>query len=218
MSIFSNEVVLMKKKYLSIIVIIFTIIAVWFMVDNNTSYEDDYMMVQRNNNKISTEELFTEIKNKEMQFDDNKIENNVKVDMNKENNDKFNDDIIEKEDNKNREEDESIKENNLEIIKKEEVKKEESKEEKLFKVDKNEILGQLTKEDKNMLRKLIKKLSISDYANILYSIKNNGELECCLKIINILNRRLDDTEYDKAKEIFEPYVNVEFLEEKLAVK
>lgn len=208
----------MKKKYLSIIVIIFTIIAVWFMVANNTSYEDDYMMVQKNTNNISTEELLTEIKNKEIQFDNKKFENNIKININEENDDKSNGNNIEKEDNKNIEDDKSIKEDNLEIKEKEEVKKEESKEEKLFKVDKDKILGQLTKEDKEVLKKLIKKLSISDYANILYSIKNNGELECCLKIINILNRRLDDIDYNKAKEIFEPYVNVEFLEEKLASK
>lgn len=174
---------------------------------NNTLYESDYMMVQENQNKIEKNNLFSELKNKEIEF----IKNKVKVSLDKEE--------VNKEEHKVEEQEEANKEElgfskNSKYIIKEESEKEENN--KLFKVDKEEILYKLTKEEKKEIRTISKKLSMSDYAKIVSSIKNKGEMECCLEILDILNKRLDKQDYLSAKEVFEPYINVELLERKLA--
>lgn len=209
LSIFSNEVIDLKKKYLSIIVIIVTAITIYLMLSyNNTLYESDYMMVQENQNKIEKNNLFSELKNKEIEF----IKNKVKVSLDKEevNEEEYK---VEEQEEANKEELDFSK--NSKYIIKEESEKQEN-DNKLFKVDKEEILYKLTKEEKKEIRTISKKLSMSDYAKIVSSIKNKGEMECCLEILDILNKRLDKQDYLSAKEVFEPYINVELLERKLA--
>lgn len=199
----------MKKKYLSIIVIIVTAITIYLMLSyNNTLYESDYMMVQENQNKIEKNNLFSELKNKEIEF----IKNKVKVSLDKEevNEEEYK---VEEQEEANKEELDFSK--NSKYIIKEESEKQEN-DNKLFKVDKEEILYKLTKEEKKEIRTISKKLSMSDYAKIVSSIKNKGEMECCLEILDILNKRLDKQDYLSAKEVFEPYINVELLERKLA--
>lgn len=198
----------MKKKYLSIIVIIVTAITIYLMLSyNNTLYESDYMMVQKNQNKVEKNNLFSELKNKEIEF----IKNKVKVSLDKEevNVEKHK---VEEQEKLNKEELDFSK-NNKYIIKEESEKQENNK---LFKVNKEELLSKLTKEDKKEIGTIIKKLSMSDYVKIVSSIKNKGEMECCLEILDILNKRLDKEDYLTAKEVFEPYINVELLERKLA--
>ncbi|WP_055071467.1 hypothetical protein [Clostridium massiliamazoniense] len=194
----------MKKKYLSIIVIIITAITIYLMLSyNSTLYESDYMMVQENQNKIEKNNLFSELKNKEIEF----IKNKVKVSLDKE-------EINAEEQKVEEQEEEDFGENSQYIIKEESEKQENGN--KLFKVNKEEILYKLTKEEKKEIRTISKKLSMSDYTKIVSSIKNKGEMECCLEILDILNKRLDKQDYLTAKEVFEPYINVELLERKLA--
>lgn len=170
---------------------------------NSTLYESDYMMVQENQNKIEKNNLFSELKNKEIEF----IKNKVKVSLDKE-------EINAEEQKVEEQEEEDFGENSQYIIKEESEKQENGN--KLFKVNKEEILYKLTKEEKKEIRTISKKLSMSDYTKIVSSIKNKGEMECCLEILDILNKRLDKQDYLTAKEVFEPYINVELLERKLA--
>ena len=113
------------------------------------------------------------------------------------------------------EEDLDFKQSDKYIIKEESENQENDN--KLFKVNKEELLYKLTKEEKSEIKTIIKKLSISDYVKIVSSIKNKGEMECCLEILDILNKKLDKQDYLTAKKVFEPYINVELLERKLAV-
>ena len=200
----------MKKKYLSIIVIIVTAITIYLMLSySNTLYESDYMMVQENQNKIEKNNLFSELKTKEIEF----IKNKAKVHLSKEEIGEEKSEIEKREEIS--EEDLDFKQSDKYIIKEESENQENDN--KLFKVNKEELLYKLTKEEKREIKTIIKKLSISDYAKIASSIKNKGEMECCLEILDILNKKLDKQDYLTAKKIFEPYINVELLERKLAV-
>lgn len=208
----------MNKKYLSIIVIIATLISVSLMIlYSNTSYESDYIMVQENENKVLKEKLFAEIENKAKE---NQLNNKEKINIdNKEEINKKNevvDDSFSQEQKKNKDQ---IKNNNInESTVNSQEKNLINEEENLFKVDKEEILTKLSEDEKKNLKKLTKKLSINDYVNIIYSIKNKGELECCLKITAILQSRLSEEDYKEVRVIFEPYINVDLLEKKLASK
>lgn len=200
----------MKKKYLSIIVIIVTAITIYLMLSySNTLYESDYMMVQENQNKIEKNNLFSELKTKEIEF----IKNKAKVHLSKEEIGEEKSEIEKREEIS--EEDLDFKQSDKYIIKEESENQENDN--KLFKVNKEELLYKLTKEEKREIKTIIKKLSISDYAKIASSIKNKGEMECCLEILDILNKKLDKQDYLTAKKVFEPYINVELLERKLAV-
>lgn len=210
LSIFSNEVIDLKKKYLSIIVIIVTAITIYLMLSySNTLYESDYMMVQENQNKIEKNNLFSELKTKEIEF----IKNKAKVHLSKEEISEEKSEIEKIEEIS--EEDLDFKQSDKYIIKEESENQENDN--KLFKVNKEELLYKLTKEEKSEIKTIIKKLSISDYVKIVSSIKNKGEMECCLEILDILNKKLDKQDYLTAKKVFEPYINVELLERKLAV-
>lgn len=200
----------MKKKYLSIIVIIVTAITIYLMLSySNTLYESDYMMVQENQNKIEKNNLFSELKTKEIEF----IKNKAKIHLSKEEIGEEKSEIEKREEIS--EEDLDFKQSDKYIIKEESENQENDN--KLFKVNKEELLYKLTKEEKREIKTIIKKLSISDYAKIASSIKNKGEMECCLEILDILNKKLDKQDYLTAKKVFEPYINVELLERKLAV-
>ncbi|MFR5266999.1 hypothetical protein [Clostridium sp.] len=200
----------MKKKYLSIIVIIVTAITIYLMLSySNILYESDYMMVQENQNKIEKNNLFSELKTKEIEF----IKNKAKVHLSKEEIGEEKSETEKREEIS--EEDLDFKQSDKYIIKEESENQENDN--KLFKVNKEELLYKLTKEEKREIKTIIKKLSISDYAKIASSIKNKGEMECCLEILDILNKKLDKQDYLTAKKVFEPYINVELLERKLAV-
>lgn len=202
----------MKKKYLSALVIIATAIFVYLMLSyNSTVYEDEYKMVQKNENNYSKEELFNEILRSEKKYEEKEIksdyENKEEVDKKEI---KIEDKNIEEQIEKTNEKEVEIIENKIVEPKVNEIKKEE-----LFKVKKEDILTKLSKEDKKVLRNTVKKLSISDYVTIVNSIKNNGELECCLKITNILKERLNEEDYEKIKIVLGEYVNINILEKKL---
>ncbi|MGL5616923.1 MAG: hypothetical protein ACRDD2_11950 [Sarcina sp.] len=204
----------MKKKYLSALVIIATAIFVYLMLSyNNTVYEEEYKMVQKNEKNYNKEELFNQILRSEKDYEKNEMKNSD------ENREEKAESYIEPE-NKNIEKIEQIEKNNekeVEIIenKSTESKVNEVKKEELFKIKKEDILSNLTKEDKKVLRTTIKKLSISDYVTIVNSIKNNGELECCLKVTTILKERLNEEDYEKTKTVLGEYININILEKKL---
>lgn len=176
---------------------------------SNILYESDYMMVQENQNKIEKNNLFSELKTKEIEF----IKNKAKVHLSKEEIGEEKSETEKREEIS--EEDLDFKQSDKYIIKEESENQENDN--KLFKVNKEELLYKLTKEEKREIKTIIKKLSISDYAKIASSIKNKGEMECCLEILDILNKKLDKQDYLTAKKVFEPYINVELLERKLAV-
>lgn len=72
----------------------------------------------------------------------------------------------------------------------------------------------MTSEDRKTLTKMVKKLSMYDYARMINTIKNNGEEEAALDVLEILTKRLNNEEYNKIKGILDPYINIDLLEEK----
>ena len=201
----------MKKKYLSGLVILITAILVTYMIVNNRKEESGYTMVQKETESIST------VESKDIDSLIEKVENEEK-------------DIVEKEKNEIGKEEKNIESDEKENV---EEKKESINEEKLdvdindkdstienfemeeeisvFKIDKNLIAGSLSFSEKKSLAKIITSLSMNDYALIMESVKNDGELECVIEVNQILRERLDEKEYNLIKEILEPYINLEVL-------
>lgn len=196
----------MIKKYLSALIIFVTLILVAFMIFD-TNENDTYIMVnnQEGTNKIglineNINELLIDIekvedKNIKEETIIEKKEENQKIEKRKE----FKEEFIEE--NQKLEE---IEDNNYES----------GVEESIFIVDKEQILKKLSTKDKFNLMKLSKEFSMNDYAIISESIKNNGEEECALEILGIVQKRLDKDDYMSLKGILEPYINIDLLEEK----
>ncbi|MGL4656696.1 MAG: hypothetical protein ACRCWM_12575 [Sarcina sp.] len=207
----------MKKKYLSGLVILITVILVTYMIVNNKDENIDYTLVENNQseniNAVAIQEFLAKLeenenKNIETPKDEKENDNtNKKIaseesfeDKNKEKIDETNK-IEKKEADEKKENDEEIESYNIE--KKESIA--------VFKVDKNLIMENLSFKEKKDLTKIITSLSMSDYALIMESVKNDGELECVTKINNILEERLKKEEYKLVREILEPYINLEIL-------
>lgn len=212
----------MKKKYLSILVILLTMILVIFMIKGSRN-DDGYTMVKRkqeikteeklaDSSKISNEkELDNFISDLESKnYKEENLSNNSGEKIKKENNDIESKNTITKE--QALEEDiNSIKETDSEY----QIDKSDNEtKEVIFKVDKEKIISKMTSEDRKTLTKMVKKLSMYDYARMINTIKNNGEEEAALDVLEILTKRLNNEEYNKIKGILDPYINIDLLEEK----
>lgn len=203
----------MKKKYLSGLVILITVILAGYMIVSSAAKNenDGYTMIENSQNK---------------NLDGDNIEEFLK-DVEK-NSGNSNEKIVKNDDNFNNDKKE-IRENEVELDNdKSEGKQDNVQREKtdakgqfintneeesisVFKIDKNLIVGSLTFKEKKNLTKIITSLSMNDYALIMESIKNDGELECVKKVNSILVERLDKEAYEVVKEILEPYINLENL-------
>ena len=198
----------MKKNYLSVLVILITIILVAHMIINNKQEDMSYIMVENEKTETINERLL-----------DNFIDD-IEENYEQENNEIIREEITKKEDNnipkdkkedeKNTEEKEIIK-NSIKENKDIDTNKEEMQSVKVFKVEKDLIMDMLTFKEKKDLTKIVRALSMSDYALIIESIKNDNELDCIIKINTILEERLDKQEYNLVREIVEPFINLEIL-------
>lgn len=212
----------MKKKYLSILVILLTMILVIFMIKGSRN-DDGYTIVKSeqeikkeeklaDSSKISNEkELDNFISDLESKnYKEENLSNNSGEKIKKENNDIESKNTITKE--QALEEDiNSIKETDSEY----QIDKSDNEtKEVIFKVDKEKIISKMTSEDRKTLTKMVKKLSMYDYARMINTIKNNGEEEAALDVLEILTKRLNNEEYNKIKGILDPYINIDLLEEK----
>ena len=86
---------------------------------------------------------------------------------------------------------------------------------KVFKVDKYSIPKRISKKDKLKLMSIAKNLSIQDYFKLLEHVKRNDELDAAVDIFRILKDKLEKEEYDLIKEIMDPYMNIELIEERI---
>ena len=198
----------MKKNYLSILVILITTILVAHMLVNNKQENMSYIMVE--NEKIETiNERFLDdfIDDIEENFEQ---ENNevIREELTKQEDDNISQDKKEeKKDTKEKEIEKNSTKENKDIN----TNKKEPQSVKVFKVNKDLIMDMLTFKEKKDLTKIVRALSMSDYALIIESIKNDNELDCIIKINTILEERLDKQEYDLVREIVEPFINLEIL-------
>ena len=62
---------------------------------------------------------------------------------------------------------------------------------------------------------IAKNLSIQDYFKLLEHVKRNDELDAAVDIFRILKDKLEKEEYDLIKEIMDPYMNIELIEERI---
>ncbi len=212
----------MKKKYLSILVILLTMILVIFMIKGSRN-DEGYTMV-KSEQEIKTEEKLADsskiINKKELDnfisdlesknHKEENLSNNSGEKIKKENNDIEFENTITKE--QALEEDiNSIKETDSKY----QIDKSDNEtKEVIFKVDKEKIISKMTSEDRKTLTRMVKKLSMYDYARMINTIKNNGEEEAALDVLEILTKRLNNEEYNKIKGILDPYINIDLLEEK----
>lgn len=212
----------MKKKYLSILVILLTMILVIFMIKG--SRNDEGYTIVKGEQEIKTEEKLADsskiINKKELDnfisdlesknHKEENLSNNSGEKIKKENNDIEFENTITKE--QALEEDiNSIKETDSEY----QIDKSDNEtKEVIFKVDKEKIISKMTSEDRKTLTRMVKKLSMYDYARMINTIKNNGEEEAALDVLEILTKRLNNEEYNKIKGILDPYINIDLLEEK----
>ena len=212
----------MKKKYLSILVILLTMILVIFMIKGSRN-DDGYTMVKSDQEIKKEEKLADSSKIINEQELDNFISDLESENRNEENLSNDSGEKIKKENNdiefKNTITKEQALEEDINSIKEIDSeyqidKSDNETKEVIFKVDKEKIISKMTSEDRKTLTRMVKKLSMYDYARMINTIKNNGEEEAALDVLEILTKRLNNEEYNKIKGILDPYINIDLLEEK----
>lgn len=199
----------MKKKYLSILIILMTIVLSVIMIVSSNRDESDFTLVD---NKVSEEKPQSEKNISSVGLNSvleelESLSNEVKI--SKESSEKVVQVELKEVDKKENivKENDSKKNNNDN----KQIKEDSHESKELFKVDKEEILGTMTLDEKLEIGKLFTKLSMNDYSLILESIKNDGELECIYKIENILSKRLEKEDYNIAVDIFDKYINLSVI-------
>ena len=193
----------MKKKYLSILLIFITLILSVGMIISNNREEEEYIFIanDKNENKILETDINKFFDDLDTQKSNESKKNNTNEDIKIENIEYNNKEDIKEDIIKVEEFDESKDIKNINKTKKEEI----------FKVDKNKILSIMPNSEKMKLVKLFSKLSMSDYAFVLDSIKNDSEIKCITKIDEVLSKRLEIKDYKVARDIFDKYINLNVI-------
>ena len=193
----------MKKKYLSILLIFITLILSVGMIISNNREEEEYIFTanDKNENKILETDVNKFFEDLDTQKSNESKKNNTNEDIKIENIEYNNKEDIKEDIIKVEEFDESKDIKNINKTKKEEI----------FKVDKNKILSIMPNSEKMKLVKLFSKLSMSDYAFVLDSIKNDSEIKCITKIDEVLSKRLEIKDYKVARDIFDKYINLNVI-------
>ncbi|MGL5633675.1 MAG: hypothetical protein ACRDDL_01140 [Sarcina sp.] len=200
----------MNKKYLSVLIIVVTIVISTIMIINSKKlkYNDLIQVKKENVTKKDDDEINKNINNSNLEEVLDLIEN-LEKELNTTNLKEENEEVqIEhpKTEMSNNETGSLVNETEKQV--------DESKEESIevFKVDKTTIVEKLSFDEKLLLLNLTKELSMNDYATIIKSIKNKGELECVREVNRILESRLNTKNYESIKKVVEPYINMEVLE------
>lgn len=85
----------------------------------------------------------------------------------------------------------------------------------VFKMDKNNIVSNISNKDKLKLLKMANSLSINDYKELLAHIKRNDELLAAMDIFELLKEKLSANDYKKLTDILLPYVDIDIIENKI---
>lgn len=214
----------MNKGFLSFLVLFFTTVIMGVMMYFvNLNYEQVKFEVDSVKNERNEILDFNEEENERKSIENNKEdlkENKDEENISENNHNKSNN--LDQSQLKEKKELEVKTKENVENIKKNEKYKEkielgksleESKE--VFKVDKYSIPNKINKVDKFKLMAIAKNLSLTDYGVLLEHIKRSDELEAAVDIFKILKDKLGDKEYREMKDILNPYINIELIEEKI---
>jgi len=82
----------------------------------------------------------------------------------------------------------------------------------VFKVNKNDIYGELTFFDKEKLLLISTKIKSSDYKIISDMLKSDVDGEGVLSTLKILKNRLSKKDYSKINQIFKKFINMELVD------
>lgn len=214
----------MNKGFLSFLVLFFTTVIMGVMMYFvNLNYEQVKFEVDSVKNERNEILEFNEEENERKSIENNKedLKENKDEENISENNHNKSNNLDEYQLKEKKELEVKTKENVKNIKKNEKYKEkielgkslEESKE--VFKVDKYSIPNKINKADKFKLMAIAKNLSLTDYGVLLEHIKRSDELEAAIDIFKILKDKLEDKEYREMKDILNPYINIELIEEKI---
>lgn len=82
----------------------------------------------------------------------------------------------------------------------------------IFKVEKSEIKKLLTKDEKNRIDIIIKKMSAVDLNNLKEKFNNENKSERFKEGFSLIRTRTSDSEYEEIKEILSDYIDFDVLE------
>ncbi|MDO4535319.1 MAG: hypothetical protein Q4B63_05865 [Clostridium perfringens] len=88
----------------------------------------------------------------------------------------------------------------------------------VFKVDKNNIINEISNKDKLKLIKMANNLSISDYKELLEHVKRSDELLAAIDIFKLLKEKLSINDYERLTEILLPFIDINTIENKINEK
>ena len=195
----------MKKIFLSILIVIMTSLTIYFVafwqpkeyVNEPLEVKKIESSIVKENNKGSNKE---NIKQKE-NFNKDNINNNYSENI---------------EDNSHLEKDytynlENNENKDLYINSVNENLEEENLTQKIFNIEKNQIIDKLSLKDKVKLLSIARKISVVDVEKIKSNLNKDGE-EGIIKSARVLKDRLQVEDYNIVKDILSPYVNIKFIE------
>ena len=195
----------MKKIFLSILIVIMTSLTIYFVafwqpkeyVNEPLEVKKIESSIAKENNKGSNKE---NIKQKE-NFNKDNINNNYSENI---------------EDNSHLEKDytynlENNENKDLYINSVNENLEEENLTQKIFNIEKNQIIDKLSLKDKVKLLSIARKISVVDVEKIKSNLNKDGE-EGIIEVARVLKDRLQVEDYNIVKDILSPYVNIKFIE------
>lgn len=194
----------MKKIFLSILIAIMTSLTIYFVAFwQPKEYVNEPLEVKKIESSIAKEN------NKE----NNKENIKQKENFNKGNINNYSENI---EDNSYLEKDytynlENNENKDLYINSVNENLEEENLTQKIFNIEKNQIIDKLSLKDKVKLLSIARKISVVDVEKIKSNLNKDGE-EGIIEVARVLKDRLQVEDYNIVKDILSPYVNIKFIE------
>ena len=195
----------MKKIFLSILIVIMTSLTIYFVafwqpkeyVNEPLEVKKIESSIVKENNKGSNKE---NIKQKE-NFNKDNINNNYSENIE-------DNSYLEKDYTYNLENNEN---KDLYINSVNENLEEENLTQKIFNIEKNQIIDKLSLKDKVKLLSIARKISVVDVEKIKSNLNKDGE-EGIIEVARVLKDRLQVEDYNIVKDILSPYVNIKFIE------
>lgn len=207
------------KKYI-VILLTTTLISIGIMIyfTNVQSYlADNYFTVEKDSSFINNDNLNLQEKLEEDSVQDIEEGNDTLL---KEENiiDEPLNDNVDKQDKEAL--DNTEQEKNNDYISKDSVDIQilEEKSVTVFKVDKNNIVSEISNKDKLKLLKMANSLSVNDYKTLLEHVKRSDELLAAMDIFRLLKEKLSVNDYEKLTKILLPYIDIDMIENKINEK
>jgi len=202
----------MRKIVMSLFIILITAVTCFYLINDYNTYRDKQLDKAIAYSELPPREQLDTPPEEDINASHSNSEEELEeeVDYVEEKNQEENIDIDDDTDNKDR----SVYEDVDDVDPVEDIILEEEAA-AVFKINKETIPQKISLKDKAKLVKIVGKLSVMDYGNIVEIMNGYDEMGGATEIFNILKKRLPEEDYQEVRDILYPYMYLENIEENM---